>query len=353
MADLEPYDTFSGSPAVAENGTIYLTTTVGYLYALDPDGTVNWQLLAGAKAGTPVIRHDGVILVNTKDLLAVDKDGNLLWRFQKPYFMQVARGNILGVAADGTAYYHQEGTVYAVAPDGTERWKYVVDNNGCRAGAISRDGTLYLASEYHVEALDPTGHRVWRFEGGFGESYSPTGITISQDGTLLVSMGASGPTATTDTVFAVNADGTLRWRHDPGEAAPLELVQRGDGTVLFAKSKIGYENDAVEGVTALDSTGQKLWHAALVGAISLVLASDGSLYVAANSSVYGLDPSGTVFWNQTYQRFPQSLTITPDQRLLVAQDNTLRAIKIFAGLDETAPWPKFAGNRANTRLAPH
>ena len=63
---------FVGGPAVAADGTIYVTTALGDLLAFAPDGTQLWKatLSGGALSGGPALGADGTIYVT-------DGGGNL------------------------------------------------------------------------------------------------------------------------------------------------------------------------------------------------------------------------------------------------------------------------------------
>jgi outer membrane protein assembly factor BamB len=111
-----------GSASIAPDGTIYVPSFDGYLYALYPDGTMKWQVSTGGSvAGAGVaLAEDGTIYVGTEQLRAFYPNGTLKWTAN-------VHGSIYGtvpaVSADGTIYVSAGGSLVAVNPDGTERWR--------------------------------------------------------------------------------------------------------------------------------------------------------------------------------------------------------------------------------------
>ncbi len=56
------------SPAIDTNGIIYMGSVDGNMYAVNPDGTIAWQLsLGGAIGSSPAIDFDGTIYVGSSD----------------------------------------------------------------------------------------------------------------------------------------------------------------------------------------------------------------------------------------------------------------------------------------------
>ena len=76
---------FVGGPAVAADGTIYVSTALGDLLAFAPDGTQLWQamLSGGALSGGPALGDDGTIYVTDGggNLTAFSPDGEIVWRY--------------------------------------------------------------------------------------------------------------------------------------------------------------------------------------------------------------------------------------------------------------------------------
>jgi|DewCreStandDraft_5_1066085.scaffolds.fasta_scaffold01244_30 outer membrane protein assembly factor BamB len=95
------------SPCVASDGTIYVGTDDGYLYAVDPNGTVKWSqpVASDAIRTAPVVCANGFIYVGSRD-----------YKF------------------------------YCVNPNGTVKWSYTTGNPIYGSAAIGSDGTVYVTS---------------------------------------------------------------------------------------------------------------------------------------------------------------------------------------------------------------
>lgn len=105
------YGGVTASAATGSDGTVYVGTEYGYLWALDPtDGSIRWdEYTTLAARSSPALAADGVV-----------------------YFP--------------TAY----GSIFARNPDGTEKWTYTDDGGNVghffSSPAISADGMLYVGS---------------------------------------------------------------------------------------------------------------------------------------------------------------------------------------------------------------
>jgi len=73
-----------GSPAIAQDGTIYFGSCDGHLYALDPIGMLKWRRYTGGSHFSPTIAEDGTIYVGSHDGLvsALNPNGIFRWGYQ-------------------------------------------------------------------------------------------------------------------------------------------------------------------------------------------------------------------------------------------------------------------------------
>lgn len=113
-----------GGPVVSVDGTVYIASEAGDLYALDGDGSILWQaeLPAGA-IGSPALGEGGEVYVADEEggLTAVTPQGDVLWRFQ-PESGDVATSAPI-VAPDGRIYYTIRNTIQAVSAEGAALWR--------------------------------------------------------------------------------------------------------------------------------------------------------------------------------------------------------------------------------------
>jgi len=74
------------TPAIGNDGTIYFGTSNGYVYALNPNGTLKWSYNTGGTitGSAPVIGSDGTIYIGNSSghyLYAFNPNGTLKWRY--------------------------------------------------------------------------------------------------------------------------------------------------------------------------------------------------------------------------------------------------------------------------------
>jgi len=193
---------FASSPAIGDDGTIYLGHSGGCLYAINPNGDEKWQYKTGAYVNSdPAIGEDGTIYVGSADhyLYAIYPNGVLRWRYPTG---GVIKGHP-SIAPDGTIYVPSfDGYLYALTPNGTLIWQASTGSEVAAAlAAVASDGTLYVGTE-QLRAFYPNGTLKWVVDVG-GDIYG-TVPAVSADGTIYVSAGVS--------LVAVNPDGTIKWK---------------------------------------------------------------------------------------------------------------------------------------------
>ncbi len=202
------------SPTIGSDGTIYLAGYLGYensqgiLYAINPGGKLKWSVTISPLAGygsyptisSPTIGPDGTIYVSAMGVfvVAICPDGTLKW--------ELAAGALVhdspAVAPDGTVYVGIDDPdpaglcfqcLEALYPNGTVKWGALGYDPGYSSPAIGSDGTIYISGG----AFNSDGTIKWLY----GTFLSPS---IGPDGTIY------GPVD--GGLYANNPDGTLQWR---------------------------------------------------------------------------------------------------------------------------------------------
>jgi len=155
------------SPAVAPNGTIYVGSTDGILYALDSVGMIKWGYDTGDQiVASPAIGSDGTIYIGSSDrqLYAINPNGSLKWVYPTKSVLSSSPA----IGADGTIYVAgtnldrtlicgdapnsvQFSTLYAVNPDGTSKWIEGTTlsgpvNSSPVIGRVGPDEIIYIGS---------------------------------------------------------------------------------------------------------------------------------------------------------------------------------------------------------------
>ncbi|MGA1868712.1 MAG: PQQ-binding-like beta-propeller repeat protein [bacterium] len=201
----ETGDMIISSPALSPDGeTVYVGSLDRKLYALhydslsydedDPNSLVQWihsgdDESMGALWGSPAIGDDGTIYIgsDSDNIYAIDPNGREKWVY-------TTGGNIYGspaIAPDGTVYVgSSDGYLYAFDPDGdgTPIWKYKTEGGGIRVTpAIDKNGTIYIGNDKgYVYAFNPQKKQdtfLWSYQTPYGIWSS---AAIASDGTLYV-----------------------------------------------------------------------------------------------------------------------------------------------------------------------
>ncbi len=114
----------AGGPAVAADGTVYVASLGGQLYALDPIGELRWAAeLPGAGMGTPALDAEGNLYVvdEAGGLTSFTERGELRWSFQLEEPRPALTGPI--VSSSGYVYYPIGGSIQAVSTSGDPLWR--------------------------------------------------------------------------------------------------------------------------------------------------------------------------------------------------------------------------------------
>ncbi len=245
-----------------------------------------------------------LICLHSLVLLAQQSTTHRRWAF----FIEQTQVQSPAVGSDGTIYIgtgrgdasKQSDGVYAVNPDGTQKWKLTLGKSVHSSIALDKHDNLYFIigdasnpdkMDAALYSLDSSGDLRWKLDSiGWMAPIPNTGFTpaIAADGTIYV----NGRYA----LFAVNPSGTIKWKYD----FPLidNVVQSGerqttgshrssptvakDGTVYVNTERGGHEQTEVEGgVFALDPNGNLIWRTYDVGGTAApVIDKDGTIYSA-------------------------------------------------------------------------
>ncbi len=231
------------SVSIGSDGTLYVGSHDGHVYAMQPDGTPAWQTQFAAGGdlarSSPAIGSDGVIYVGSAD-----------------------------------------GKLYAIGPEGTSRWNYPTTGALNQSSpTIDRDGTIYIGSaDKKLHAVTPNGHAPkWSpFTAGGAISSSPA---VGSDGTVYFG-------ADDRKLYALGPDGAPRWQYQAGSAIRSSPAVGADGTVY-----VGCEDSKLYAVKNGELTFASQMHPyggpeAIPGAhASPAIGADGTVYAAAGNHV--------------------------------------------------------------------
>ena len=242
-----------------------------------------WAFAIGAliAGSSPAIGADGTTYIGARNgcLYAVYPNGSQRWAFQS----NNAICSSPAIGTDGTIYIGSgDGNLYALKPDGTRKWAFPTGNSIDSSPAIGTDGTIYIGSEdNNLYAVTPDGTRKWAFATGDWVDSSPA---IGADGTIYIGSADSN-------LYAVNQNGTRKWAFTTSGGIDASPTIGADGTVY-----IGSEDNHLY---AVNPNGMRKWAFATGNYIrsSPALGTDGTIYVGSwDNKLYAITANGAQKW---------------------------------------------------------
>ncbi len=312
------------APAVAPDGTIYFGSLDKHIYALKPNGDLKWSFQTGGEIfSSPALWHErGILYIGSNDncLYAINAgSGTFRWKFTTGDKI-ISSPSIGHDGIEHVVYFGSlDRNVYALAASGTSpklKWKFSADAGIYASPAIGGDGRIYIGElmlesveEYRFKfyCLNVDGTKRWSFTDGTG-FYSSS--AIGPDGTIFVG-------SRDGRFFAMNSDGTEKWAVRPGP--PYAGI---DSSPAVGSNRLVYTGSRKSRLYALETERQKSedsrdWSFAT---------NDSILY---SSPV--IDANGTIYFG--------------------SQDNYVYAITAGNLGLANSPWPMFRGNTARTGMA--
>jgi outer membrane protein assembly factor BamB len=303
------------SPTISSDGTIYFGDG-SYLNALYANGTMKWanRLNSETLGSTPAIDENGTIYIGTWDYIfhAIYPNGTTKWRFN-------AQGIIAdspAIAKDGTIYFgNTRGRIWAINPNHSPKWYYDTGDALFSSPAIGEDGAVYIGScDHYVYAMNSNGTLRWRFQTG-GEIHGHPSIAL--DGTIYI-------TSYDGYLYALSPNGTQRWKIAVGWGSQSDSAIASDGTIYVGGDHLYaiYPNGTMRWIFDL---GTERW----IGLCSPALSADGTIYVGAiigdghGGEIIGVNPDGSEHWRKYIadDEIENSLAIASDGTIYVAADN--------------------------------
>ena len=185
---------------------------------------------------------------------------------------------------------------------GIEKWRFkcgwVEDS-----AVIDEDGTLYFGDEdWDIYAVNPDGTLKWKYHTDGDITSAPA---IDEDGTLYVC-------SWDNHLYAINPDGTLEWKYNAGMFSSLTSspIIADDGTIYFGNMGPDWGRGRVH---AVNPDGTEKWYYDTGDSITSdpAIANDGTIYIGSmDKYLYALNPNGTLRWRfrtDDYVKSPVSL----------------------------------------------
>ncbi|MGN7382620.1 S-layer homology domain-containing protein [Paenibacillus sp. SAFN-117] len=301
----ETGDMLESSPAIGSDGTVYVGSNDGKLYALDPHaedeaGRVKWFYDTGGWiVSSPALGADGTIYVGSHDgnLYALDSHASddadrVNWFYETGDW--IASSPAIG--ADGTIYVGSyDGKLYALDPHASGdadrvKWIYDVEDWIVSSPVIDSAGIIYVGSyegklyALDVHAKDEAERVKWFYDTGLVIESSPA---IGSDGTIYVGS-YDGKLYALDPHASGDAD-RVKWFYETDGAIVSSPAIGLDDTIYIGSSDgklYALDPDAVS-----DADRVKWFYQTENGIRSSpILDADGTIYVGSyDGKLYALD----------------------------------------------------------------
>ncbi len=333
------------TPSIGPDGTIYFASSVGPLYAVNPDRSIKWTHEIGSGTSTrPLIDNSGNIYVlassSGRRLYCFNPDGTIKW--DSAIYSGGWPGDSMALAGDGTIYVPSGRMLVAVNPDGTIKWEAITETDSTKISspAVASDGTIYVKSwNDNIYAFNPDGSQKWMFNMSADDSRPYTSPIIDADGTVYIGSNLGR-------FYAFNPDGTVKWSYGLDWRANGPAAVGSDGTI-YAQAFDLY---------AFDPDGTLKWQTDLSAAPYTApgIDTDGTIYISHSDSfkpvITAINPDGTIKWEYdtgyygTYLTSPilsmnGSIYIGTRGSTSLFPNGKLLAINTGSGGPASSPWP--------------
>lgn len=346
-----------GTPAMDQNGTLYIGSDDDHLHAISAEGIEKWTFQTkGNIQNAPTISPDETTLYIGSDddsIYALSLvDGSKKWSIDTGGNVNLTC-NALG--ADGTLYIGNEGSsdssgaIFAIHSDGTKKWSHT--SRGDVLSMVLTDTALYFThnndeakNERFLICLKPeTGEKIWEFEHG---SFSAGSMAIDAEKTVYF-QGDFGNNE--GKIWAIDSNGDEKWSTDVYGSASRGGIVLADNGSLYVTTKESESN-----LKALDrNTGSAIWTFTAQDDFSAAAAVDnaGNVYVGNfDGSFYVLDANGKLtFKFNAGTKIWSSATIDDNGVVYFGgYDGNLYALKFSSNGLNTGEWPKLGNDLRNT-----
>ncbi len=211
-------------PAIGTDGSVYIADDAGYLYGLNPDGSLKFKKRLNGAVTSSSVALDArrLYVADTQgNVYCFDLDGSLLWEET----LGDSFNSSPAITMDGVYFAGESGKIYKFDVDGHKIAEFMLP--GAVDGSspvIASDGTMYIGStDGYLYAMDSKGSILWKFDSS-GKIYSTP--AIARDGSVYFG-NQDGY------VFGLNADGTLRFKLKLPSGVRSSPIISDNGTVYI------------------------------------------------------------------------------------------------------------------------
>lgn len=322
----------TSNPVLSPDGkTMYIPTSTpaGHLFAIDVvSGEFKWVFAISqiTYGGGALVAPDGTIYqcvrnATINNVYAINPNGTQKWAVK----LDAAIGAFPALSADGVLYcLTNKSTLYALdASSGAIKWQQSLDGATGSAVAIDKAGNVYAGTSAAIYSFKPNKEQNWKLEE----------VNVTEQATFALKDQVLYATLKNGGLVAVDmTNGTKKWTYPTTKGDAYFPIADKNGNVYFTEK-------GSQTVHAVNASGSKIWEKNVGNNLNYsggALSTDGILYIGtqSNNKVLGLDiTNGNIVFEETVgQQVMAAVSIGPDRRLYCGTigSNNIGSIKAFA-----------------------
>ena len=322
----------TSNPVFSPDGkTMYIPTSTpaGHLFAIDVvSGEFKWVFAISqiTYGGGALVAPDGTIYqcvrnATINNVYAINPNGTQKWAVK----LDAAIGAFPALSADGVLYcLTNKSTLYALdASSGAIKWQQSLDGATGSAVAIDKAGNVYAGTSAAIYSFKPNKEQNWKLEE----------VNVTEQATFALKDQVLYATLKNGGLVAVDmTNGTKKWTYPTTKGDAYSPIADKNGNVYFTEK-------GSQTVHAVNASGSKIWEKNVGNNLNYsggALSTDGILYIGtqSNNKVLGLDiTNGNIVFEETVgQQVMAAVSIGPDRRLYCGTigSNNIGSIKAFA-----------------------
>ena len=322
----------TSNPVFSPDGkTMYIPTSTpaGHLFAIDVvSGEFKWVFAISqiTYGGGALVAPDGTIYqcvrnATINNVYAINPNGTQKWAVK----LDAAIGAFPALSADGVLYcLTNKSTLYALdASSGAIKWQQSLDGATGSAVAIDKAGNVYAGTSAAIYSFKPNKEQNWKLEE----------VNVTEQATFALKDQVLYATLKNGGLVAVDmTNGMKKWTYPTTKGDAYFPIVDKNGNVYFTEK-------GSQTVHAVNAIGSKIWEKNVGNNLNYsggALSTDGILYIGtqSNNKVLGLDiTNGNIVFEETVgQQVMAAVTIGPDKRLYCGTigSNNIGSIKAFA-----------------------
>lgn len=322
----------TSNPVFSPDGkTMYIPTSTpaGHLFAIDVvSGEFKWVFAISqiTYGGGALVAPDGTIYqcvrnATINNVYAINPNGTQKWAVK----LDAAIGAFPALSADGVLYcLTNKSTLYALdASSGAIKWQQSLDGATGSAVAIDKAGNVYAGTSAAIYSFKPNKEQNWKLEE----------VNVTEQATFALKDQVLYATLKNGGLVAVDmTNGTKKWTYPTTKGDAYFPIADKNGNVYFTEK-------GSQTIHAVNASGSKIWEKNVGNNLNYsggALSTDGILYIGtqSNNKVLGLDiTNGNIVFEETVgQQVMAAVTIGPDRRLYCGTigSNNIGSIKAFA-----------------------